>query len=86
LGISRRALQDCFHKTMGCTPKAYLSAFGLNAARRALEQATPEQATVSDIATRYGFWHLSQFAADYRRFFGELPSQTLRERRPLAHR
>lgn len=86
LGISRRALQDCFHKTMGCTPKAYLSAFGLNAARRALEQATPEQTTVSDIATRYGFWHLSQFAADYRKFFGELPSQTLRERQPMSAR
>jgi AraC family ethanolamine operon transcriptional activator len=80
LGISRRALQDCFHKTMGCTPKAYLSAFGLNAARRELEEKTPEQTTVSDVATRHGFWHLSQFATDYRKFFGELPSQTLRKK------
>lgn len=80
LGISRRALQDCFHKTMGCTPKAYLSAFGLNAVRRELEKMTPEQTTVSDVATRHGFWHLSQFATDYRKFFGELPSQTLRKK------
>lgn len=80
LGISRRALQDCFHKTMGCTPKAYLSAFGLNAVRRELEKMAPEQTTVSDVATRHGFWHLSQFATDYRKFFGELPSQTLRKK------
>lgn len=79
MGISRRALQDCFHKTMGCTPKAYLSAFGLNAVRRDLEKLSPEQTTVSDVATSYGFWHLSQFATDYRKFFGELPSQTLKK-------
>jgi AraC family ethanolamine operon transcriptional activator len=33
---------------------------------------------INEIANRWGFWHMSQFAADYRRFFGELPSETLR--------
>jgi AraC family ethanolamine operon transcriptional activator len=33
---------------------------------------------VQDIAARWGFWHLSHFANDYRRMFGELPSETAR--------
>jgi AraC family ethanolamine operon transcriptional activator len=32
--------------------------------------------TVGDVAARWGFWHLSRFAADYRQHFGELPSAT----------
>lgn len=26
----------------------------------------------------HGFWHMGQFAADYRAIYGELPSKTLR--------
>jgi AraC family ethanolamine operon transcriptional activator len=33
---------------------------------------------INEIAHRWGFWHMSQFATDYHRFFGELPSETLR--------
>jgi AraC family transcriptional regulator, ethanolamine operon transcriptional activator len=36
--------------------------------------------SVQDIAARWGFWHLSQFAQDYRKLFGELPSATLKGR------
>ena len=36
---------------------------------------------VQDIAARWGFWHLGHFVTDYRRMFGELPSQTLQARR-----
>jgi AraC family ethanolamine operon transcriptional activator len=35
---------------------------------------------VQDVAEAWGFWHLSQFATDYRRLFGKRPSETLRER------
>ncbi len=81
LGASRRALQDCFRKSMDLTPKAYLHAYGLNAARRELRRTDSSCSTVSDVAARYGFWHLSQFAADYKLLFGELPSESLRQRR-----
>lgn len=81
LGASRRALQDCFGKYVGLSPKAYLKALKLNEARRALLCADSPLAGVSDVAVHYGFWHLSQFAADYRWLFGELPSETLRRRR-----
>lgn len=33
---------------------------------------------VQEVAARWGFWHLSRFASDYRTLFGESPSQTLR--------
>ena len=32
---------------------------------------------VSDVVNDWGFWHMGQFAADYRKLFGELPSETL---------
>jgi AraC family ethanolamine operon transcriptional activator len=82
LGSSPRALQDCFQKYVGLSPKTYLKALKLNEARRELRCADSAFANVSDVAVRYGFWHLSQFAADYRWLFGELPSETLRKRRP----
>ena len=31
---------------------------------------------IRDIANRYGFWHMGQFAADYKKLFGELLSKT----------
>ena len=33
---------------------------------------------VGRISARWGFWHMSRFARDYRLLFGELPSETLR--------
>jgi hypothetical protein len=35
---------------------------------------------VSDVANSWGFWHMGQFAADYRAMFGELSSSTLNRR------
>jgi AraC family ethanolamine operon transcriptional activator len=80
LGSSPRALQDCFQRYVGLSPKAYLKALKLNEARRELRRYDSALSTVSDVAVRYGFWHLSKFAADYRWLFGELPSQTLAKR------
>jgi AraC family ethanolamine operon transcriptional activator len=33
---------------------------------------------ITAIAIHRGFWHMSQLTADYKRLFGETPSQTLR--------
>jgi AraC family ethanolamine operon transcriptional activator len=79
LYVSRRTLQNCFHEVLGICPMTYLKALRLNAVRRALKDgAVRGDRTVQDIAAAYGFWHMSQFAADYRRLFQELPSETLR--------
>lgn len=72
--ISRRALQYCFEDVTGLSPLAYMRAIRLNGVRRQL-RSQPGQ--VGSAAYAWGFNHLSQFAQDYRKLFGELPSQTL---------
>jgi AraC-like DNA-binding protein len=42
-----------------------------------LQRDDEDGATVGDVAAKFGFWHSGQFAADYWRAFGELPSVTL---------
>jgi AraC family ethanolamine operon transcriptional activator len=76
--VSQRTLEYAFVNRFGMTPKAFLNAHRLNSVRRELRAANPAKEKVSDIANRWGFWHLGQFAADYRAQFDELPSQTLR--------
>lgn len=76
LGASRRKLQYCFQETLGTNPVAYLRTLRLNAARRELRQGA-DQVSVQEVASRWGFWHLSRFSSEYRAMFGERPSQTL---------
>lgn len=75
-GASERTLRYAFIDRFGVTPKTFLMAHRLNGARRDLRAAEPTR-SIADIADDWGFWHMGQFAADYRQFFGELPSQAL---------
>ncbi|UTV99986.1 helix-turn-helix domain-containing protein [Marinomonas rhizomae] len=74
--VSRRTLQYSFESILGVSPIQYLRISRLNGVRRSLVQAKRDQ-SVSDIAAQWGFWHLSQFAKDYKQLFGETPSKTL---------
>ena len=74
---SERTLQYTFKEYYGMSPKAYLKARILNEVHTALRLADPNTTKVIDIAYQYGFWHMGQFAADYKRMFGKLPSETL---------
>ena len=76
--VSQRTLEYAFIERFELTPKAFLTAYRLNATRRELRAADPTEAKVADIGNRWGFWHMGQFAANYRNQFGELPSETLR--------
>ncbi len=76
-GLSERTLQYAFLEQLGVTPMAYVRAFRLNNVRRELRRSNPSDTKISEIAGRWGFWHMGQFAADYRAQFSELPSQTL---------
>jgi AraC family ethanolamine operon transcriptional activator len=78
LHVSRRTLQNCFNEVLGICPMSYLKSLRLNAVRRTLKEGMPRGQTVQDVAAANGFWHMSQFAADYRRLFHELPSETLK--------
>ena len=79
LGASDRTLRQACHEYFGMGPKRYLMLRRLHLARRALSAATPGTATVTSIATEFGFWELGRFATAYSRLFGEAPSTTLRK-------
>jgi transcriptional regulator GlxA family with amidase domain len=49
----------------------------LSGARRALLSADCELTTVTEVAMCFGFVELGRFSVEYRRVFGESPSQTL---------
>ena len=78
LNISRRMLNYCFQEVLGTNPVNYLRSLRLNGARRALRDPAIRSASIQDVACKWGFWHLSRFAGEYRALFGELPSDTLR--------
>lgn len=76
-GVSWRTLDYAFREYFGVSPKAYLQAVRLRGFRRDLRRIEPG-ITISHVAGEWGFWHMGQLAADYRRQFGEFPSETLR--------
>ena len=82
-GVSRRTLEYAFRERFGLSPKAYLLVRRLDGVRTELRQ-DHDDLSVTHIANRWGFDHLSRFAAFYRRQFGELPSETIRAGRPSA--
>jgi AraC-like DNA-binding protein len=77
-GVSERSLRNACHAVHGTSPKRYLTRRRMEAVRHALVEARPGEATVTRIATDYGFFELGRFAAAYTSLFGERPSDTLR--------
>ncbi len=74
LGISDRTLRLAFHERFGFGPMVFYKSLRLNAVRARLKHS-PHTA-VAEVAREFGFHHLGNFAFDYRRLFGERPSQT----------
>ncbi|MFJ9369996.1 AraC family transcriptional regulator [Nocardia sp. NPDC101769] len=86
VGVGTRTLQDGFRRYYDTTPMAYLREVRLRRVRTDLLQADPTNATVTDIAIRWGFLHPGRFSVLYRSRYGESPSQTLRLERDRAAR
>jgi AraC family ethanolamine operon transcriptional activator len=79
---SERTLHYAFTERFGIPPAHYMKVHRLNGARNDLCSEPPTK--VSDVANKWGFWHLGQFANDYEHLFGELPSDTLKRRHAFA--
>ena len=77
VGINERSLYRLFNERYGVTPKSYLNKLRLNGVHHDLKHVNINEAKVNKIANRWGYWHMGQFAADYRELFNELPSETL---------
>jgi AraC-like DNA-binding protein len=80
LGIPERTLRFLFAEQYGAGPVEVVRSRRLCQAHRALLEAPPG-ARVGEVANRFGFRHLGQFAADYRALLGESPSETRRRSR-----
>lgn len=77
-GVSARALQKAFHRSGQPPPMTYLRRLRLQRAHAELASHRPDELTVTAVASRWGFLHLSRFAEQYRQQFGESPSETLK--------
>jgi len=79
-GVPGRTLIQHFRDFKGTSPMRYLRRARYRKVREALRDAEPEE-HITEIAAKWGFTHMGRFSVDYRRQFGETPSQTLRRAR-----
>jgi AraC-like DNA-binding protein len=75
--VPRRTLDRAFQQAVGMGPAAYVRRIRLNAVRRALQRQSAGSTTVTDVALKFGFWHLGRFAEQYYGLFGESPHVSL---------
>ena len=78
VGVSERGLRNAFNAVRGMSPKQCVIHDRLHGVRRKLSDPRAMPATVTDVATEYGFFELGRFAGRYKAVFGETPSHTLR--------
>jgi len=76
-GVGERTLEYAFKDVTGLTPMAFLNRLRHHRVRKRLLIAAPGSTTVAQEAAKWGFWHFGEFAKDYKKIFGELPSDTL---------
>lgn len=76
-GVSMRTLEYAFKERFDVSPKSYIKALQLNKAFHIITNSS-QQSTITNIAERVGLKHKGQFSADYKRWFGENPSETVK--------
>lgn len=77
--MSVRSIQQGFREELNMTPMTYVRERRLERVHEELMDAMPSDGvTVTAVAERWGFNHLGSFAVEYRKRWGEAPSETLR--------
>ncbi|TYC59805.1 helix-turn-helix domain-containing protein [Rhodobacterales bacterium] len=79
LDVNERTLERAVRARYDCTVQALLRRHRLHEARRRLLSANRQLTSVTEISFDLGFFDPGRFAGAYRRYFGELPSQTLKD-------
>ncbi|MDA7818193.1 helix-turn-helix transcriptional regulator [Sulfurimonas sp.] len=79
LGISERNAYLTFKNHYNLTPNNFLRYLRLHKVKKELLESHYTTTTISSIAIKNGFYHISYFASVYKSHFGELPSITLRK-------
>ncbi|GEM_PF-1583021 len=84
VGATERTLHLGFKELYGLTPKTFLKYLRLHHARKELLRAE-SGCTVTSVAYKWKFYHLSRFARSYYEMFNEHPSETLNRSKTLNH-
>jgi AraC-like DNA-binding protein len=76
-GVSTRYLEDAFRRHWRTTPMAHVRNLRLEVTHHLLTHPV-DGMSVTEAALTAGISHLGRFSRDYRRRYGELPSESLR--------
>lgn len=76
LGVTTRTLRYAFRYALDVSPYQYMLQRRVTLVREALLDESRLERTVLDLLLAHGITHQGEFAGQYRRLFGETPSQT----------
>lgn len=77
-GVGLRTLQMSFQQIYGISPMCYVRRYKLKKIREYLLSHYAHDVSIGDIAAQWSFMHPSSFAKNYYAFFGEYPSETVK--------
>lgn len=77
-GISVRSLYSGFQSFLGVSPMRYLRDVRMERVHQDLLDPSKPR-SVTEVATRWGFYQLGRFASEYRSRFAETPRETIRK-------
>jgi AraC-like DNA-binding protein len=77
-GVSVRALQQGFQRSLGATPHQIIQHTRLERAHLELVNSSADETTVAAIGAKWGFPHAGRFASLYHARYSAYPSATLR--------
>jgi len=73
--VSERTLLYAFKERYSVSPSEYIKSLRLNKVKNDLFALKGKSVNISDVAGKYQFWHMGQFAKDFKKHFGILPSE-----------